>query len=1259
MSIEKPVFNQVNHTKLYLLTLPPQADLLKNLQIGFLVLPDAVLDPSLSVEDAWNYAGGVYLYMNGVPADTDAFIAALRAVIAAPAFSDVRFLWVTDVTMTQSPWIGNRIRAKMLPGAPANWSTLATEVFPFADYEWVIGAGCTIQGPSADNGWGFTFIPMNPDDPNIQFVTPLDVYPIASANAVLPLAGLPAGGFQCKLALNHPPAPDVLSDFERLQTGLSYFVPELNPDQPGAVRWLRFPVLIQPSAPLDLFVSLDPLNPLCGDATHLSFFSSSGDPVNLPVMTSYFSTNTGYDVCLKPQKGNSAESDARFVFAPRPLWENPALPPLYYLTLEGGYLISTGSPATEPTAAVQPVSYILCGLSGTEYAGLTSLTGNILHFIPHQNAYAPRYPAVSDDVHNSDDKHPPLTDLGTTSWLFLTAPDSDHRIYYYAQPEPSLLYDAGKVAATNGDSTHLDFLEIPAAVFPPALYDHNPVASNTNQCPMFPMVPFRGIFSGDSDQCRLVEQQAIAPVRRASINEMVGFDAPVDTAPNVRDGPTTGVTPQGLIVGLDDTLLNWQRLCLGTIKQNVENTRERDNIVINDDWLQVTNVRGPFKAAMLSSQLFLVIADQEKFTEQCDFLYRLTEESLRRIRALPADKRGPDSIFRSIQTQSGAAKYPVYNNVTDYKNQLLAWTANAVQPFLKTWIAEGIYFELNISGWKFLISPSHWFDQNRANHNHTIMIMKFNNRALDDLVNDYGAWPWPEAAAIDGSVQKTSQELRAIFDQAKENVENPGNGTDESPYDHFVNDVLLNPQWNGVLFLNCTVPLSELPPQLQGISAGIRKEMLYGHHVGLTITPLSVSGGAVHLGETSLFGLIDYQDKQDLIFNSELAFDFKVLTLCILFENSGIKLFSLFIELLICQLFNETVLLLNAEHGNNLLLQGLWQHNNGEDYYSFRQVSAAQYQLGNSALETVEVLSSAFITLTPESAESENTIVRTNFVLSGNLYFIEFPRFDLFSFGPAAMSSGDSSPVNGYLRYTNFIIAMQFDSADSTGSKQFDAQASAMTFDLSQSLYRTDALYGKFPLTLTGLLESPATNNKDEPPAGRSPKDFGYTAIGMPLEPGLLSYPWYGLTMDLGLGTLGSLAGNLGLKITLLAAWSKSGSGTDPIIWAGMKLPGFNDLGVKLPIEGILSVGFRNILFTASETDKGRLYMLKLRQFGLRLLGLSFPPGNNDIYLFGNPDNRSNTKLGWYAAYSEDKKDQSPSSGAQADRTQGTKGGSV
>jgi hypothetical protein len=46
-------------------------------------------------------------------------------------------------------------------------------------------------------------------------------------------------------------------------------------------------------------------------------------------------------------------------------------------------------------------------------------------------------------------------------------------------------------------------------------------------------------------------------------------------------------------------------------------------------------------------------------------------------------------------------------------------------------------------------------------------------------------------------------------------------------------------------------------------------------------------------------------------------------------------------------------------------------------------------------------------------------------------------------------------------------------------------------------------------------------------------------------------------------------------------------------------------------------------------------YMLKFRGVSLNLLTLTFPPGDIDVYLFGNPATGDAAQLGWYAAYSK------------------------
>src|SRR5262249_39709937 len=101
----------------------------------------------------------------------------------------------------------------------------------------------------------------------------------------------------------------------------------------------------------------------------------------------------------------------------------------------------------------------------------------------------------------------------------------------------------------------------------------------------------------------------------------------------------------------------------------------------------------------------------------------------------------------------------------------------------------------------------------------------------------------------------------------------------------FLLQILSRPDWNGILVLNCTVPVDNLPPQLQGLAAGVDPGQFYAHHLGFTITPVTDSGGQLIQGDTSVFGLINYEDPGDL-FDNGSDYQFKVLFLKVLFENS-------------------------------------------------------------------------------------------------------------------------------------------------------------------------------------------------------------------------------------------------------------------------------------------------------------------------------------------------------------------------------------
>jgi len=139
-----------------------------------------------------------------------------------------------------------------------------------------------------------------------------------------------------------------------------------------------------------------------------------------------------------------------------------------------------------------------------------------------------------------------------------------------------------------------------------------------------------------------------------------------------------------------------------------------------------------------------------------------------------------------------------------------------------------------------------------------------------------------------------------------------------------------------------------------------------------------------------------------------------------------------------------------------------------------------------------------------------------------------------------------------------------------------------------------------------------------------------------------LTGPWFGLQYAVDLGTLGALSGAPALVAVILAAWSPGG--TQSQVNVALKLPGVESARSLLPIEGVLNLGFGSIELTAdgaTASPPDPAYVLRFRNFYLRVFGWKFPPGQNLIALFGNPDAASQPAatdrgaLGWYAAYAQ------------------------
>lgn len=520
-------------------------------------------------------------------------------------------------------------------------------------------------------------------------------------------------------------------------------------------------------------------------------------------------------------------------------------------------------------------------------------------------------------------------------------------------------------------------------------------------------------------------------------------------------------------------------------------------------------------------------------------------------------------------------------------------------------------FSLVIDGWTFNLNPSAWPVSK------TIFLFKYGAKSVDELARDTSTWSWPEAADGYGdgtsTIRNVQLDLIAILDDAKERAK-----TDAS-FANFVR-IVEDPRWSGVLFLRVTLDANSFPPDLIGLVAGL-DQPLFAHHLGVNLASVHNQDGVLVQEDASMFGLIHYLDPQDLYFDN-LPYAYKVLAIQALFTNSALTSFSTQIEVMLNQLFGAFSKLEPSVRGNNLVLNGSMQRQNGRPVYLFNRQGTDIFTLRNSALDVVEVDSTQWITL--QSQDPARVV--TKFSFAGSLRFHDFPELDVFSFGSAA---GDSPSVPGGLAFSSLSLYMTFALASPT-DKTFVFDAGALAFDLSRSTARPDSLFNHFPLNLTGLVQQTGES---------SPGNLGLISVRTPLSASTLVAPWYALMFQLDLGTLGALASGAGLTVSLAACWGQS---TDkPAVYVGMKLPGSTSSRPEIPIEGVLKLSFGGIQITVDDTDPhGIQYLLRLKNFALQLLTISFPPGQNEIVLFGDPSGGRSGQLGWYAAYAkkDDKK---------------------
>jgi len=1184
---------------------------------------------SVTLTQSWTDNMGLWFWLDAAPSDDAKFAAELAAYLnLLPPSRGPRAIWLSGVAGDGvSDWRSNVIAMERVDGHTV---VVSGDTFEVNGVRVMISAQNTVTLGEYEGdfqGWGFSL----EGDPGLVFSTGSGVLDAALGQSGF---GYGVGQIGCVFwTLDLEPAgDDGPADLTLTGASLRFFAPD--PSWVDSVRVLRVDALRQ-IAPLTLFCLFDPMAPLDAARTRLALLPFNAVAKQTPSLQTGYVTARGYEVALAPRNSASATPPG-FVFAVQPLTTGGLDGPVvYYLTPDGDFDLTPtnleGSPVTVAAPgreSAAPVDRLLCGATGLEYLGLASSTDAVLSFRAGNAAFAPpNIEATTGRVRAAPEGEgapPALTTLGTTAWCWLAGKETPS---YYAEPEDAPFYKGGAAG-------FLDYLEIGAVTL-----------TSPERAPAFPMVGYAGLDAAQTDFASEIEARGIAPERRRQIGLLTSaqwLPATRSGAPLTLPDAVPAVSPPGLAIGYAGDEAPWAWLAIGNTGTSSDGLPD----------LRFTAVDGAFRQAILTNRLFMVLGDATAVMASGSVAYQLTPASLGLIGALPVQEGVPAEVLEAVSTAVEDKDYPVYPTEPAF-NAMLTGAVPAITPgqMLVFQRFAGLLSPA-IGDWLFRMSPRNWAAPEREGPKNARLIFKFvGERTLADLVADTSAWSWPEASSEDGSAATARDDIQAIIRAAREADANAKAKKLASPYEKFLR-VVDDRNWTGVLALSIEAPLDSLPEPVQPLAAGINPGSFYAHHLGLTATTFTSEVDAIQFDITSSFGLIDYQNPIDQYFSGDIAFAFRVQQLTVGFENGKLSSFTSTAQLMVNRLFGAETRLFPTEHGNNIILDGVYQTERGDSggergTYVFAMRGAGAFQLALGALEEVAVDQMRMVTARAADPASGHVTVTAAFQMVGRLKFAGPENFDPFCWGAPAPppptdlslfrdeAAEEEAAGSAGLAYSNYAITMSFSLSD-PAKVLFSVAEANIAVDTANSPPRENSLFARFPLRLTGLMTTPDPKLTGQEPAAGDPQSAGFVSVSAPLQQGKLTQPWYGLVYEVDLGTLGALAGSVGVTVRLLAAWSPAGGKEgSPAVYFGVALPGVEKmLGVSLPLQGILDIGFRTIQFSTYNDKKGRRqYLMRMRDFGLHVLGLSFPPGHNDISIFGNPNQTSNTKLGWYAAY--------------------------
>jgi hypothetical protein len=1180
---------------------------------------------SIAAADTWKY-GGCYIF---IPADkpianVSAFITAMQGKLGAQA--NTRWAaWITDpagVPGTMTAVNGNL----------ATGGTIAQTIQPLAPPL----ANIILNVPGGVN---FLFDPtpaQSPDTPAIAFQSVTGGVPVniglqrvtgtgnfnatlPPLNLAVPLCGPSAGALLFDVTVDWGTLNSFFTDSQRNDpvpraTEVRYFYGTGAPNTVQTMHYPFYPPLKKGNNPVALNVSLDPLN--VWDSTRTVFALDQSMGANLPQST-YFSGTDGHPLTLKPTPG------AGFAFSVRPPAAGETAPLSFaYLTPAGVFSVE---PVTNPShglAGADPTAFrhFMCGMAGTEY--LIVEPGATVEFFPGNSAFAAGFTAPTQDLDEAlanaaaaanqlIDPSNLIADTYTTSWIQINppaVPTAGISYGYAVQPESSVYYSTVNKPQSSLDSTPY--------TYPLALGCRVSLLQADSQSPLvpLPLSCYGGVWA--TGATTLPPASALQSFESQIISTTRHSTAPKDTV----NGPTffdpvnhLGVdggfakTPEGLLAQLNTS---------------------------------ASNIPGTFQT------IFLAKSPNDNpvhGAEKLSFNGTTDSPSSPDWPAAPIVVPPADAVVNPILSNA-----LMNNNLFMVATNYFEGTSNPPIPITDNPFGS-FQNEIQMGEWTFRLDVGYSTDKTVPR---TTLLFKFTT-ALNvmDLVANQAYWQeWENFIGSDseGTAQEKAniiqKQLNAAFLMAKPDPSNPDEAIYFADFWAKIND----PNWTGILAINCGLDAGDLPPDLQDLLGGINGE-LRAHHFGVTVNQINDDTSTWNIDQSSMFALVYYDaayvpppipiPPPPFPKPVQSDYGFQVLKLNALFENSVLTHFDSRIAVTIPQLFGENVTLeTTSVAGLNVLeIEGVYQKHGDTGTVVFDTKTPQIFKFvtptttGIRAIQEMYVTDAALVPVSSTTSGSTITVL-SNLAMSGDLMFLADvdpagSGLDIFSYG--------TDPKTG-LGFNTYNIAMTTTITNDVGTlAAIGPDTSSFMITPATSTYRPSSLLAALPLKLTSFVQGPGTAGWPVSFLGAAPGDFEAD---------------YALSFQVSLGSLGALSSFAdSLDVDMVLGWKVAGKDSaDNLIWLLMVPPQSMQGQLGFGLEGVLDTTFGSVDLVSQQWTKPGVtppfnaYGVFFMGVQIQLLGMNLIPTaensdqpNSNFILFADPSQGNASNMGWLMTYVE------------------------